>query len=77
MADDIFTHTFEFNMDGVEVKGDVEFDSDKEVSMDIKQSGIPLKADTLQLILDFFNIIRNITELSGGVKLIKIKEKAE
>lgn len=75
MEPDLFTHTFEFNINGVVVKGAVEFDSDNKVSMEITQTGIPLQSETLQYILDFFDLIKKIKDSDGTINLIKIKKK--
>lgn len=70
-----FTHTFLFDFGGVQVTGDVDFTGEV-INMDIKQAGVPLKAETMQLILDFFYLSRKITAASGDIRQIKIKTKA-
>ena len=76
ISPDIFTHTFEFGFADVTIKGEVEFDTDDVVSMDITQAGIPLRADTLAFMLDFFDLIKQIKDTGGYIKNIKIKTKA-
>ena len=75
MEPDIFTHTFEFDVDGVIVKGEVEFNTDKKISMDIKQAGVPLQAETLDIILQMFDLIKEIENANGVINLVKIKKK--
>lgn len=70
-----FTHTFTFDFGGVQVSGEVEFTGDI-INMDIKQAGVPLKAETMQLILDFFYLTKKITTAGGDIRQIKIKTKA-
>lgn len=70
-----FTHTFIFDFGGVQVSGDVDFTGDI-VNLNIKQAGVPLKAETMQLILDFFYLTKKITASGGDVRQIKIKTKA-
>ena len=75
MAEDIFTHEFKFDIAGVTVEGEVEFDTDNQVSMSITQAGIPLKANTLQIILDIFELMKELHETDNKIKLVKIKTK--
>ena len=75
MTQDIFTHDFKFDVANTIVSGEVEFDTDNEVSMNIKQAGIPLKADTMQIILDIFELLKQLHETDNFIKVVRIKKK--
>lgn len=73
-----FTHNFKFQIgeDGSKfIEGETEFDLDGKVSHNLKQSSVPLQADTLQLFVDLFGLLQRIFKESGGIKLIKVKKK--
>jgi len=75
MVQDMFTHDFKFDMANTTLKGEVEFNTDQEVSMEIKQAGIPLKTDTMQVVLDIFELLKELIENGETINLIKIEKK--
>ena len=78
MVDEIFTHTFEFELktDGSQfIKGQVEFNEDGEVSYKIEDSSIPLAKKTMSYFNELTDFLQKIYYSNGGIKRIEIIQK--
>lgn len=76
MAQDFYTHKFTFEVDSVLIKGDVEFDTDKEASIHIKESSEPLKVNILKHFYEMMEWCHTVyEEHTGESKKFKIVVK--
>jgi len=75
MVVDPYTHTFKFELDGVFIRGEVEFNTDGKASFKMTEWSEPLPLDTLGEFKKLMTQIKNIYTANGGVKKIIIKEK--
>ncbi len=74
MAVDFYTHKFTFEIDGVLIKGDVEFDTDQKASIHIKESSEPLCVDILKHFYEMMEWCHEVYEDHTGVsKKFKLK----
>lgn len=78
MPDEIFTHTFEFEVkdDGSQfIRGQIEFNVDGEVSFEIEESSIPFSKKAMQKFMELCDICQGIFYGLEGIKRIEIAKK--
>jgi len=78
MPDEIFTHTFEveFKADGSQfIKGQIEFNVDGKVSLQIEESSIPLSKDMMHDFTALMDYLQKIFYKFEGIKKIEIIQK--
>jgi len=72
---DIYTHDFKFELDGVFIRGEAEFNTDGKASFRMTEWSEPLPLETIKEFRKLMEQVKGIYTEDGGVKKILIKEK--
>ena len=75
MADDIYTHVFDFTVGSKFIRGEVEFDTDGKMSYKIKEVSDPFSNDFLHMFQELMSFLFILYNQEGEIKNIKIKRK--
>ena len=75
MANDIYTHTFDFTVGQKFIRGEVEYDTDEAMSYKIKEVSDPFSNDFLKMFQSLMDYLFILYNQEGEIKLIKIKRK--
>ena len=77
MAIDPYTHKFDFTVNGQFIRGELELNTDKKMSLKVTEWSQPLMKDEMEYFLDIIEQARAIMELSeeGEITKILIKKK--
>lgn len=69
-----YTHSFELNVNNKFIKGDVEFNVDKKMTYNIKNSSDPFSNEMLGYFMEFMALLKKMYDFEGEIKLIKVKK---
>jgi hypothetical protein len=75
MADDIYTHNFDFTVGSKFIRGEMEFDTDEKMSYKIKETSDPFSNEFLHFFQELMDYLFILYNQQGEIKKITIKRK--